>query len=167
MIVFPRAGEATGGVERAETEKVKGAQWIKAGIEFFAGAPQLGVVATDRVSDWSLSPLLGSTDPASASASASGEKGTEAATIEIEFEDGGAWVYSLEGEGEGGAGKRKRRALREVKWAGLQGRRVDEEVLIGVYGAKPTPEEGERDEGMELVVEFEGFEIETVDGMVV
>ena len=163
MIVFPRARSADAGAgtsvktaeQEAEMEKVKGARWIKAGIEFFEGAPQLGVVATDNVSDWSLSPLVGLSD-----ASTSGERGKEATTIEIVAKPDGAWVYVSEGEGEA-----KKRALREVKWAGLEGKGKEDEVLVGIYGAKPTPDEGAGEEGKELLVEFNGLEIETDQGM--
>ena len=143
MIVFPRAKGVEHGTDK---EKVKGARWIKAGIEFFEGAPQLGVVAADNVSDWSLSPLGGS--------------GGSSATIEIAAVAGGAWVYVLEGE----RGATKRRTLREVKWAGLDGEEKEKEVLIGIYGAKPTPDNGE--EGKELLVEFNGLEIETEGGTI-
>ncbi|KAK3116438.1 hypothetical protein LTR53_003164, partial [Teratosphaeriaceae sp. CCFEE 6253] len=37
-------------------------RWIKAGIEMFDGAPALGVVGTDRFSDWSLAPMPSSAD---------------------------------------------------------------------------------------------------------
>ena len=164
MIVFPRARTADAGTrtsaktaeQETEMEKVKGARWIKAGIEFFEGEPQLGVVATDNVSDWSLSPLIGSSD-----ASPLGKRGKEATTIEIMAKESGAWVYVVEGEGEA----RERRALREVKWAGLEGKGKEQELLVGIYGAKPTPDEGEGEKGNELLVEFNDLEIETDRGM--
>ncbi|KAK1076566.1 hypothetical protein LTR33_008829, partial [Friedmanniomyces endolithicus] len=77
-------------------------RWIKAGIEMFDGKPALGVVGTDRFSDWSLAPMPGP-DPDH--------------QREAEFEavrDGTSlWVYVVV-DGE-------RRALREVKWAFLSG----------------------------------------------
>lgn len=37
--------------------RVSEEHWIKAGVEFADGVPQLGVVATDGVSDWSAAPV--------------------------------------------------------------------------------------------------------------
>ncbi|KAK0938550.1 hypothetical protein LTR29_009864 [Friedmanniomyces endolithicus] len=103
-------------------------RWIKAGIEMFDGKPALGVVGTDRFSDWSLAPMPGP-DPDH--------------QREAEFEavrDGTSlWVYVVV-DGE-------RRALREVKWAFLGG---EEEVRVGVYAAKPTPDEGAAEAGVEI-----------------
>ena len=108
------------------------------------------------MSDWSLSPLASASAFASeggGSGSASGE-GNPSATIEIEPKEGSAWVYVVD-EGTG-----QRRALREVSWAFPDDR--EGELRIGVYAAKPTPDEG--DAGRELVVEFTGLEIETDRG---
>ena len=70
---------------------------------------------------------------------------------EAEFEavrDGTSlWVYVVV-DGE-------RRALREVKWAFLSG---EEEVRVGVYAAKPTPDEGAAEAGVE--VGFSGLVVE-------
>ncbi len=111
-------------------------RWIKAGIEMFDGKPALGVVGTDRFSDWSLAPMPGP--------DADHQR-------EAEFEavrDGTSlWVYVVV-DGE-------RRALREVKWAFLGG---EEEVRVGVYAAKPTPDEGAAEAGVE--VGFSGLVVE-------
>ena len=37
--------------------RVDDAHWIKAGVEFADGLPQLGAVVTDEVSDWSVAPV--------------------------------------------------------------------------------------------------------------
>lgn len=37
--------------------RVSADHWIKAGVEFADGTPQLGVVVTDRLSDWSAAPV--------------------------------------------------------------------------------------------------------------
>lgn len=37
--------------------KVGEAHWIKAGVEFADGEPQLGAVVTDGMSDWSVAPV--------------------------------------------------------------------------------------------------------------
>lgn len=111
-------------------------QWIKAGIEFFNGEPKLGVVGTDRFSDWSLCPMF--------------EEGSKASFVAAKEGDT-IWIYAVV--------KGKREPLREIKWADLEGRAKDAEMWVGVYGAKPTPEEG--DAKAVLDVAFEGFKIET------
>jgi uncharacterized protein len=37
--------------------RVSGTHWIKAGVEYADGRPQLGAVVTDGMSDWSLAPV--------------------------------------------------------------------------------------------------------------
>ncbi|MGO2659699.1 DUF1349 domain-containing protein [Mycetocola reblochoni] len=37
--------------------RVSATHWLKAGVEFSDGAPQLGAVVTDGMSDWSLAPV--------------------------------------------------------------------------------------------------------------
>lgn len=111
-------------------------QWIKAGIEFFNGEPKLGVVGTDRFSDWSLCPMF--------------EEGGKASFV-AEREGDTIWVYVVVNG--------KKEPLREVKWADLEGRAEGAEVWVGVYGAKPTPEEGDAKAGID--VSFESFKIET------
>jgi len=112
-------------------------QWIKAGIEFFNGEPKLGVVGTDRFSDWSLCPMF--------------EEGGKASFV-AEKEASTIWIYAVV--------KGKRQPLREIKWADLEGRAEGAEMWVGVYGAKPTPEK-EGDEKAGIDVTFEGLEIET------
>ncbi|TFK47315.1 hypothetical protein OE88DRAFT_790305 [Heliocybe sulcata] len=108
-------------------------RWIKAGIEYVDGVPKVGTIVTDRYSDWSLVSLQ---NP---------EKGE--VTIEMEKEGESLWVYMIDGDG-------KRTAMREVTWvyAGEH-----EEVMVGVYAARPT------DDGTkpgELDVTFEQFVLE-------
>jgi regulation of enolase protein 1 (concanavalin A-like superfamily) len=112
------------------------AQWIKAGIEFFNGEPKLGVVGTDRFSDWSLCPMF--------------EEGGKASFV-AEKEADTIWIYAVFNG--------KREPLREIKWADLEGRARDAEIWVGVYGAKPTPEEGDEKAGIDVI--FEGMRIET------
>ncbi|KAL6895810.1 hypothetical protein HDV57DRAFT_480491 [Trichoderma longibrachiatum] len=123
-------------------------RFIKAGIEFNDGAPALGVVATDILSDWSLSPIT---------AQQKEEKNAKA-TILVERDGTDAWVYVLEDEGG------TRRALRQVTWAfnedDAQG--LAREVEVGIYGAKPTEEAGEGHERDGIAVTFSGFALEIV-----
>ncbi|ETS05737.1 hypothetical protein M419DRAFT_95926 [Trichoderma reesei RUT C-30] len=124
-------------------------RFIKAGIEFNDGAPALGVVATDILSDWSLSPI---TEQQQA-----GDKNAKA-TILVERDGTDAWVYVLE---DGG---RTRRALRQVTWAfnedDAQG--LARDVEVGIYGAKPTEEAGEGHARDGIAVTFSGFALKTV-----
>ncbi|KAK3679215.1 hypothetical protein LTR78_000776 [Recurvomyces mirabilis] len=128
----------------ASSEPDKACRWIKAGIELFEGKPALGVVGTDRFSDWSLAPMP---------RGAGGEEGDQRTARFEAVRDGTTlWVYVVVG-GE-------RQALREVKWAfldeGEDGNGV--EMKLGVYAAKPTPNMGDERAGVE--VSFEGLEAE-------
>lgn len=103
----------------------------------------MSVVAADLWADWSLLPL-----------SAEGEKeGRMSVVVEREQEEGG-WssVLKISLVGKEGA-----TPIREVTWAFHD---LDEgaEMWVGMAVAKPTVGEEE-----ELVVRFEGFEIEMRD----
>jgi uncharacterized protein len=122
-------------------------RWIKAGIEFFNGKPVLGVVGCDRFSDWSLAPL---------------PEGVEEATFEAVREGVTLWVYAVV-QGE-------RVPLREVKWAfidfeGLDGDGKDGKgegtVDVGVYAAKPTPDEGDEEGKKGVAVQFKDLVLES------
>jgi len=107
--------------------------WLKTGIEFYNDQANLSTVAAREWADWSLLPLP-----------------SNSVTIEIEREAGGTgpslWVYLVDGE--------KRTAVREVTWAfELEG-----DIDVGVYAARPTEVDGE--DGEQLVVTFDNFEIE-------
>ncbi|KAJ6063671.1 hypothetical protein N7499_012351 [Penicillium canescens] len=114
-------------------------RWIKAGIEYADGHPNLGVVATDRLSDWSLSPV---TDTSA---------GNGTVTIEIERDTSYAWVYVIEGT--------QRRVLRQVTWAFSGG--PFQEIDVGIYAAKPTRESEEGREFDSLAVSFSDFVLKT------
>ncbi|KAJ6783001.1 hypothetical protein PWT90_08334 [Aphanocladium album] len=122
---------------------VHAARFIKAGIEFTDGEPALGVVATDILSDWSLSPILEK------------QPGNARVTILIERQGTDAWVYVLEKNGK------KRRQLRQVTWAfnddDAQG--LAKEISVGIYGAKPTREGPPSDPFTKIPVSFSGFEL--------
>ncbi|KAF2863914.1 hypothetical protein K470DRAFT_210107 [Piedraia hortae CBS 480.64] len=106
-------------------------QWIKAGIEFFEGHPMIGVVGTDRYSDWSLTPNPG--------------KDHNKATLEFVREGTELWIY-LVGENQ------KRQAVREVRWAFISPKSPLE---VGCYAAKPTPDSDNATAGVKVT--FEGF----------
>ncbi|KAK4542586.1 hypothetical protein LTR36_006634 [Oleoguttula mirabilis] len=98
-------------------------RWIKAGIEFFHGKPCLGVVGNDRFSDWSICPMA---------------EGETKATFEAVKDGHSLWIYAVK-EGE-------KQPLREVKWAFidyLDEQKQYEDMRVGVYVAKPTPDEGD------------------------
>ena len=119
-------------------------KWIKTGIEFYNGSPQVSSVVCDNWADWSLSPLPG---------------GGKSLTIEMEREVSSEGVrgstlciYVMEGV--------QRRAVREVTWVFHEEEEItDEECWVGAYAAKPTQDE---DDGRkELEVHFSGLSVET------
>ncbi|KAK5717012.1 hypothetical protein LTR17_016154 [Elasticomyces elasticus] len=128
LLIFPdREGKGSG----------KGSgRWVKGGIEYFNGAPALGVVGTDRFSDWSLAPMPSGSD--------------RTATFEAVKDGTTLWVYVLV---DG-----KRQALREIKWAFVDVK-GDEALKVGVYAAKPTPDEGDEEAGVKVT--FSGLSVET------
>ncbi|KAJ5975587.1 hypothetical protein N7481_009294 [Penicillium waksmanii] len=115
-------------------------QWIKAGIEYTDGAPYLGVVATQSLSDWSLSPMLNASD-------------SKTATIEIVRDKTDAWVYVHEGT--------SRRSLRQITWAFNED--TPEYMHVGLYAAKPTRESESGHELDKLAVTFKSFSLRTMD----
>ncbi|KAK4956263.1 hypothetical protein LTR10_005784 [Elasticomyces elasticus] len=127
LIIFPAPKDDDGGTK---------GRWVKGGIEFFEGKPALGVVGTDRFSDWSLSPMP--------------EGDQRTATFEAVKDGTTLWVYVVV---DG-----KRQALREIKWAFVDVK-GDEELRVGVYAAKPTPDEGDEKAGVE--VKFSGLSVKS------
>ena len=112
--------------------------WIKAGIEYTDGAPYLGVVATEKLSDWSLSPVSNPSVP-------------NFATFEIARDGTDAWVYVVEGN--------SRRPLRQITWAFNEN--PAEFMHVGIYAAKPTREAESGHEFDKLAVTFKSFAITT------
>lgn len=110
-------------------------RWIKTGVEFEYGVPNISTVAKDQWSDWSLRPLLA--------------ESTNDATVEINIvEDGSLWVWLVGSDG-------KKAALREVTW--WKALDPSTQVWIGVYVAKPAPQ-GQKDE---LTVDFKDLLVVT------
>lgn len=112
-------------------------KWVKTGIEFVHGRPNISTVAADRWADWSLVPLA--------------NEGGNSVTVEMGREvDGSLWVFVVEGV--------ERRAVREVTWVfedvGGEGRE-DRECWVGAYAARPSGE------GEALVVSFGHLLVET------
>lgn len=108
-------------------------RWIKAGIEYFEGQPVLGVVGTDRFSDWSLCPM---------------SKGEKKATFEFRKEGSTLWVFAIMNGSH--------QPLREVKWAFLDNEsqsNQQSEMRIGVYAAKPTADQGNAEAPIEVLFE--------------
>lgn len=116
--------------------KPEDSKWIKAGVENFKGTPKLGVVGAYAYSDWSLAPKL-----------------TQSDSTSLKFvRDGTAlWIYAVNDDGS-------EVGLRELTWAFLEDR-SDSEIWVGVYTAKPTPDEGDESAGMDVT--FENFRLET------
>lgn len=111
-------------------------KWIKTGIEFYAGAPYVSTVTKDSWADWSLV--------------AAGIVDSRQVTLEMarDAHEGTLWIYVV----VAGQGEEQRIPVREVTWMLSE---PEQEILVGVYVAKPT--KGGEDE---LVVGFKGWELE-------
>jgi uncharacterized protein len=116
--------------------------WIKTGIEFHDEQANLSTVATPATStsDWSLVPLS-----------------SNSVTIVIErgkmgnMNDPSLWVYLLD------HGQRK--AVREITWVFAE-ERLDEDLYVGLYAARPTKLLNNENDTEELVVHFLDFKLE-------
>ena len=119
-------------------------KWIKTGIEFYNGTPNVSTVACDRWADWSLSPLP--------------EGNTKGVTIGMEREvlDGKVTsvlvVYVMEGN--------KKRHVREITWAFEGAVENERECWVGVLVGKPTKDMNDGEANLE--VRFEGLDIESL-----
>ncbi|KAF9260841.1 hypothetical protein L218DRAFT_989329 [Marasmius fiardii PR-910] len=112
--------------------------WVKTGLEFYNGAPELSTAGTQTWSDWSIYPI---------------DFGSQAATVEVRREETGLWVYQiLEVQGV-----EARKTLRELTWffAEEEGWNVD----IKAMAARPA-KEGDAVGSKDLVVAFEGVEVD-------
>ncbi|KAI0755300.1 hypothetical protein C8Q80DRAFT_1266775 [Daedaleopsis nitida] len=121
-------------------------RWLKTGVEFYQGRVFLSTVATHAYSDWSIAP------PADAAC--------EKVTIEVRRDTDemgpSLWVYELV-RGPDGAVK-ERRPLREVTW--FFGDEEGWEVEVSAMAARPAAGDDVAGESKELVVHFEGVEVE-------
>jgi regulation of enolase protein 1 (concanavalin A-like superfamily) len=120
-------------------------RWVKTGIEFYHGRPFMSVVAADEWADWSLVPLSG----------AIAHKGKVTVEIERDMEEDGklgSMLRVLMAEENG-----NKTPVREVTWA-FHNIDEEEEIWISMFAAKPT-----KCELKELLVRFEGFEIERTE----
>ncbi|MCJ1435118.1 hypothetical protein MMC27_004488 [Xylographa pallens] len=119
-------------------------KWIKTGIEFYNGAPNVSTVACDRWADWSLSPLP--------------EGDTKGVTMGMEREvlDEKATsvlvVYVMEGN--------KKRHVREITWAFEDVEESERECWVGVLVGKPTRDMDDKEANLEVL--FKGLEIESL-----
>jgi len=102
----------------------------------------MSVVVADEWADWSLLPLERDDE----------KEGGMTVVMEREREKGGEWSSVLRILMVGPDGEKT--PIREVTWA-FHGIGKEEEVCVGMYAAKPT-----RDERENLLVDFEGFELE-------
>ncbi|KAG8811222.1 hypothetical protein FRC17_002567, partial [Serendipita sp. 399] len=116
--------------------------WVKTGVEFYDEKPNLSTVATPSTSssDWSLITL-----------------NSNSVTIEVEREhkpeDGPSlWVYLVTEHG--------RKAVREITWAFTEDKLL-EDLLVGVYVARPTALEGQKDDQEPLEAHFTDLSVVT------
>ena len=90
IIAFPSSNtprpQKEGDIKRAEDEDeenpVRPSKWIKAGIEFFELSAVLGIVGTDRFSDWSLAPMS--------------QEFHQKARFKIERKEKTLWIYACQ-----------------------------------------------------------------------
>ncbi|KAI8962417.1 hypothetical protein F5Y11DRAFT_193866 [Daldinia sp. FL1419] len=127
-------------------------KWIKTGVEFYFGKPQLSTVATDRFADWSVAPLTlieNESEPAKVGG----------VTIEIarESDEHGKsfWVYRLVLDAKGDVVEKI--PLREIGWVlADEDEGGGEEWLLDVSPLVARPEKNATDS---LEVNFKSFEV--------
>ncbi|KAI1101995.1 hypothetical protein F4804DRAFT_314429 [Jackrogersella minutella] len=128
-------------------------KWIKTGVEFYFGKPQLSTVGCDRFADWSVAPLTlaaNEDEPAKVGG----------VTIEVvrEGDENGKslWVYRLVLDKQGQVvGKIP---LREICWV-----LADEDEAGGeewVLDVSPLVARPEKDTNKTLKVNFQAFEVQ-------
>ena len=120
-------------------------RWVKTGIEFFDGRPNISTVASDRWSDWSLAPL-----PANSASKVTIELSREVANNE---KTSTLWVHFVDPVSG------NKRPLREIAWVFEEDNfNGNGECEIGVYSAKPIRDEDDGEK--ELDVSFKDLIIE-------
>ena len=117
-------------------------KWIKTGIEFYNGAPNVSTVACDRWADWSLSPLPEG-DATGVTMGMEREVLDEEATSVLV-------VYVMDGG--------KKRHVREITWVFEDAEESERECWVGVLGGKPTRDMDDKEANLEVL--FKGLEIE-------
>ncbi|KAI1373397.1 hypothetical protein F4677DRAFT_429518 [Hypoxylon crocopeplum] len=128
-------------------------KWIKTGVEFYFGRPQLSTVGCDRYADWSVAPLTltaNEADPAE----------VDGVTIEVvrEGDEHGKsfWVYRLVLDAEGGVVEKI--PLREICWVlADEDEAGGEEWLLDVSPFVARPEKMATES---LKVNFKTFEVQ-------
>ncbi|KAI2470385.1 hypothetical protein F4781DRAFT_178749 [Annulohypoxylon bovei var. microspora] len=128
-------------------------KWIKTGIEFYFGKPQLSTVGCDRFADWSVAPLTlaeNETEPAKAGG----------VTIEVvrEADELGKsfWVYRLVLDKEGSVIDRI--PLREICWVlADEDESGSEEWTLDISPLVARPEKNATES---LSVNFKSFEVQ-------
>ncbi|KAI1469460.1 uncharacterized protein F4812DRAFT_329957 [Daldinia caldariorum] len=128
-------------------------RWIKTGVEYYLGEPQLSTVSTDRFADWSVARLtLGENERAPA------EAGGVTVEIAREADEHGKslWVYRLVLDASGAVAERI--PLREICWVlADEDEAGGEEWLLDVSPLVARPEKNATDS---LKVDFKTFEVQ-------
>ncbi|OTB08528.1 hypothetical protein M426DRAFT_317154 [Hypoxylon sp. CI-4A] len=137
----------------ATTTTTSPEKWIKTGVEFYFGQPQLSTVGCDRYADWSVGPLI--LRPNEVEPSKSG-----GVTIEVvrEGDEHGKslWVYRLVLDAKGGISERI--PLREIGWALADEDKGNEEEFI--LEVSPLVARPEKSAAESLKVNFKTFEVQ-------
>lgn len=128
-------------------------KWIKTGIEFYFGRPQLSTVGCDRYADWSVGPLaLTANEPEPA------EVGGVTLEIVREGDEHGKslWVYRLVLDADGQV--KEKIPLREICWVlANEDEKDGEEWLLDVSPLVARPEKSASES---LKVQFKTFEVQ-------
>ncbi|KAJ1335566.1 hypothetical protein MN608_02306 [Microdochium nivale] len=105
VLTLNRASSSSSSSKQAEGAASSPERWVKTGIEYYQGHPQLSAVGCDRWADWHVSPL--------AKKSADGT-----VTLEVvrESDENGKsiWIYQLVLDGEGKVTEKQ--PMREICW---------------------------------------------------
>ncbi|KAI1781401.1 hypothetical protein F4818DRAFT_36637 [Hypoxylon cercidicola] len=128
-------------------------KWIKTGIEFYFGRPQLSTVGCDRFADWSVGPLaLTANEPEPA------EVGGVTLEVVREGDEHGKslWVYRLVLDAEGQV--KEKIPLREICWVLADEDEKDgEEWILDVSPLVARPEKSATEL---LKAQFKTFEVQ-------
>ncbi|KAI1108252.1 hypothetical protein F5Y14DRAFT_94930 [Nemania sp. NC0429] len=124
-------------------------KWLKTGIEYYQGQPQLSTVGCDRWADWSIAPPSRPVDPA---------RGVTLEAVREADELGvSVWIYHLVLDEATGA-VAERIPLREVTWI-LAGVDEDDGGDPWVLDVSPLVARPEKNASAPLSVEFKEFSV--------
>jgi len=143
LLILARASNSCDGrSERSSPER-----WVKTGIEYYQGVPQLSAVGCDRWADWHVSPLAKKSDDGTVTLEAVRESDENGKSI---------WIYQLVLDSEGKV--KEKQPMREICWIlADEDEGGGEEWQLDVSPLLCRPASGTSEV---LKVEFRDFEVE-------